>query len=212
VTAAPFPLYGVVGHLDGLSLQSVGSCSWADEHGHIEHLLQVSLTYAFPPAAPRRAYQLELITTDPHPPETVPLGLDGSQVPVGRARNDEDRRQYVSYPSLADFPTDASLADACVIGRFPLSLAEQVVTTELRCWRRLVPEWAFRRLIPEWAFTLSAPDLRVEGRAIGWTRAELFALLGQVTAVSQRPEVLAQYRLELDAWRRHFGFRDSGPA
>lgn len=219
VLAAPFPLYGVVGHPDGLSLQSFGSCSCTclcsglhDQHGHVEHLLQVSLTYAYPPAARRGAYQLVLITMDSHPPESLSLRLDGSPVPVGRASDDEDRRRYVSYPSLADIPPNASLAGACVIERFPLPLAEQVVATELRCWRRLVPEWALRRLIPEWAFTLSAPGLRVEGRATGWTQAELFAVLGQVTAVSQQPEVLAQYQLELDAWRRHFGFRDGWPA
>jgi hypothetical protein len=212
VMAAPFPFYGVVGHPDGLSLQSVGSGSWSDQDGHVEHLLQVSLVYAYPPATQRHAYQLELITMDPHPPESLSLGPDGSQVAAGHAIDDGDRRQYASYPSLADIPTDASLAGACVIERFPLSLAEQVVTTELRCWRRLVLKSAMRRLVPEWAFKLSASGLRVEGRAIGWTQAELFALLGQVTAVSRRPEVLAQYQLELDAWRRHLGVSDGEPA
>jgi hypothetical protein len=208
VTAAPFPLYGVVGHPDGLSLQSFGYCSCSGlcsglHERHVEHLLQVSLAYAYPPAARRHAYRLELITTDPHSPASLSQRPDGSQVQPGRVVYDEDGRQYVYYPSLTDIPTDAPLAGACVIGRFPLPLAEQVVTTELRFWGRPVPEWAF---------TLAAPGLRVDGRAIGWTQAELFALLGQVTAVSRRPEVLAQYRLEFDAWRRHFRFRAGGTA
>jgi hypothetical protein len=60
---------------------------------------------------------------------------------------------------------------------------------------------------PEWLFTITCPSLRLDGRAWGYSQSELFELLGQVRAVSDQPQVVAQYQLELAAWARYYGFR-----
>jgi hypothetical protein len=46
--------------------------------------------------------------------------------------------------------------------------------------------------------------MRVDGRAWGWTQDDLFAALGQVAAISDRTEIIAQYERELLDWRHYF--------
>jgi hypothetical protein len=197
VASAPFPIYGVVENPRDLSLRGFSYCGSArDRLGQPKSILQVMLSFGYPPAALRPGFQLELTTTDPNHLADFGMPPNGMQFPTDGDVYDTDGRLYSRYSSVEEATVAAAPARSSVIEHFPI--AGEIVVAVLRHWTR--PN-------PEWLFTLTRPGLRLDGRAWEYTQSELFKLLGHVQAVSDQPQIVAQYQLELAAWARYFGFR-----
>ena len=193
MAAARFPVYGVIGHPDGLTVQSLGSCSASDRREQPEVILQTAFRFGYPTEAGRDRFRLELTTTDPNQLAAFGLQPGGLKLPEHGDIYDTDGRLYTRYASLEEAMLGAGPVSACVIERFPL--AQEIVVAELRHWTR--PN-------PEWLFTLTRPGLHLDGRAWEYTQTELFELLGHVGLVSDQPHVLAQYQSEIAGWTSYF--------
>lgn len=187
VRAAHFPVYGLIGHPNGLALKGLGYCSapaqvnqphelWRMDQPHM--LLQVALDYDYLPPHQLTGRSIELVTTDI------------KRWPTDPEPDDPDPAQVTCYQSPHDVPLESAETTDFIVERFPIA-NETVEATIHR-----LPGSA-------WSFTLRNPTMLVEGSANGWPQNEFLSVLGQVAVVSNRPDVLAQGQRELAAWRHH---------
>lgn len=108
VALSHFPVYGLLGHPEGLTLQSIGYCGDQDLQGTPSRLTQVSLAFAYPPSSHRRQHLLEVITTDPAlaPNLTLPsTNNTGSSLAITRFQLADRAVLLLLHPEQRKQPT-----------------------------------------------------------------------------------------------------------
>jgi hypothetical protein len=208
---APFPIYGLLETPNDLTLHGIGYCTV--NAGRF--LWEVDLRYGYPPGHQDGNPRLELITTN----------LTGIPMPV--PPNEElVRASAIHYPSEDAVPLYDAQPISLLIERFaivdgqalaivehtpdppPLTLHPKDVIGIHRHERGdasaapLPPLAAWSVAAPDWSFTLYNAQMRVAGRAYGWTQTALFQVLHQLAPITDKADVLARSQREMEAWGR----------
>jgi hypothetical protein len=221
---APFPIYGLLETPDDLTLHGIGYCTvnsgWThptpQSHLHPSRFLwEVVLHYGYPPGHQDDRPRLELITTN----------LTGVPMPVPPI-DELVRTSAIHYPSEDAVPLYDSQPISLLIERFaivdgqalavvahtpdppPLTLHPKDVIGIQRhetgdaSAAPVPPLAAWSVATPDWSFTLHNAQMRVAGRAYGWTQTALFQVLHQLAPITDKADVLARSQREMEAWGR----------
>jgi hypothetical protein len=194
----PFPVYGLIGHPNGLMLCGVGYGAVSGQFvrppqvwqaGQPPILWQVGLSYDYPPAHRLTGHSLLLSTTDIQ------------RAPMQASVLDADvMAQRPRYEVPEDVPLVRTEATRFVVERLPIADGTVMAALERAPQILALPGMGKAVRSFEWSFELWNPPLWVVGHATDWSQRDLFSALSKLAMVSERPDVLSHYEREERAW------------
>jgi hypothetical protein len=230
VQHASFPVYGLAETPDDLILHGMGystvGTGWWDTAPRSspspldepQYLWQVSLGYGSPPAAYGAWLErLEVRTTavTRSPAETPDIAHLRQTYETHYHSDDEvppldsqrslliERFQLVDGEALAavNYSPDP-MPSTSTLG---VLLGQQ--RHELAGSPEDVPILAPAPPPPTWTCTFRASQMWVDVQAYGWPQQDLFAVLHQLVALNNRPDVVARSQREISTWEQAIGWR-----
>jgi hypothetical protein len=217
--AAQFPIYGLLQAPTDLTVHGVeyhivdagfGEPAPVADTDAQAYLLQVGLEYRYPAGHQEAGKRLEITTTGTTRPPMVPPMLAPSV-------EDVLREHAMRYAGDDEIPPVGSAPRSFVIERYAIVGGEAVVAVDYAPERRPIRgrllgvqahhlvdanAAAVAKLLatsppasPEWTLTLRNAELWVQVQAYGWAQSELFAALHQLGVISDKPEIVNDYRL-----------------
>jgi len=197
VRIAAFPVFGIAGNPLGLTLRGVGMCHFGPRppDGLPTSVSQVGLSFDSPLGARPPTRQVIVTSTGKDAPITAPPDWRAS--PTGEEIVDADGCHFARFATLEAF--NRARESAQEVPRHVLidgfALAGEEYGLRIQCWERPHPEQTFT-LLGAWG--------RIGERASGVASEELLTIIEALVPINDRPDLVAQYQVEADAWRRFF--------
>jgi len=186
VQAAVPAVYGLAGHPFGLSFQGMSYSSVGPKTP--PSVVAVSCTFASP-RTETVPYSITIGSRGPDVPP--PVAASWIDAPPGTPFSDEDGKLFARYPTLAAAHSAGAITTQLLIDT--LVVAGDTFSAKIQQWSR--PE-------QEHHAVLQGPRALVTVSALGLSGPRLLDLLEQLIIINARPDLLAQYQNEHDAWRR----------